>query len=186
VISTAIKKGVAEPGWIEAAIESMTTLNKTAAEVIGEFRAENGLRPSPSGEVGDFDFPIHALTDITGFGLIGHLREMLVASERVSAKLFASRVPLLRGSLECVHSGHIPGGLKANREFAECLVTYSDSVADDLRTILFDPQTAGGLLVSVSAEAAPELTNSLLRAGVSAVEIGLVSSSTKPEIEVVR
>jgi selenide,water dikinase len=185
VISTAIKKGVAKPSWIEAAVESMTTLNKTAAEVIAAFHADRP-RPSPSGEVGDSRLPIHALTDVTGFGLIGHLREMLVASEGVSARLFANRVPLLRGALECVHAGHIPGGLKANREFAECLVSYGDPVADDLRTILFDPQTAGGLLVSVSAESAPELASSLVRGGVSAVEIGEVSSSTKPEIEVVQ
>jgi selenide,water dikinase len=186
VISTAIKKGVAKPGWIEAAVESMTTLNKAAAEVIAGFHAEKPARPSPSAEVRDFDFPIHALTDVTGFGLIGHLREMLFASEGVSAKLFASRVPVLQGALECARAGHIPGGLKANREFAECLVTYRDPVADELRAILFDPQTAGGLLVSVSAEAAPELTNSLVRAGVSAVEIGEVSTSTKPEIEVLQ
>ena len=182
VISTAIKKGVAQPDWIESAVQSMTTLNKTAAEVLAEFHRE---KPRLSPEVGDFEFPIHALTDVTGFGLIGHLREMLAASECVSARLFAGRIPLLRGALECVHAGHIPGGLKANREFAECLVTYDAPVADDLRTMLFDPQTAGGLLVSVSAEAAPELANCLLRAGVSAVEIGEVSSSPKLEIEVV-
>ena len=183
-ISTAIKKGAAKPGWIEAAVQSMTTLNKTAAEVLGEFRAGTPPGSPPSRESTDRDFPIHALTDVTGFGLIGHLREMLAASERVSAKLYASRVPVLPGALECVHAGHIPGGGKANREFLECLVAYGGRVADDLRTILFDPQTAGGLLVAVAAERAPDVTNSLERAGVSAVEIGEVFESTKLEVEV--
>ena len=63
------------------------------------------------------------MTDVTGFGLIGHAREMALASN-VSLQFFASRIPLLAGALECVQAGYIPGGLKANREFAECLVAY--------------------------------------------------------------
>ena len=106
VISTAIKKGVAEQAWIDAAVASMTTLNKRAAEVVTS---------AP--------FAVHALTDVTGFGLIGHAREMALAS-KVSLRLRAGRIPLLEGALDCVRAGHIPGGLKANREFAECVVGY--------------------------------------------------------------
>jgi len=167
VISTAIKRGTAEPAWIEAAVRSMTTLNKTAAEVITD-----GLR-----------FTVHALTDITGFGLIGHAREMALASG-VSLRLQASAVPLLTGALECVHAGYIPGGLKANREFAECLVGYEDGIADDLRTMLYDPQTAGGLLISVAAEDAADLQRALAAAGVPAARIGEVLPSAKPLIQV--
>ena len=165
VISTAIKKKAAEQPWIDAAIASMTTLNKKAAEVI-------------SG-----GFAVHAMTDVTGFGLIGHAREIALASS-VSLRFYAKRIPLLDGAMECVRAGHIPGGLKANREFAECVVGYEDEISDEMKTILFDPQTAGGLLISVGPEDATKLAQALNTAGVPAVEIGEVLPSTKPLIAV--
>jgi selenide, water dikinase len=185
VISTAIKKGKAEAAWIDAAVKSMTTLNKRAAEVItghvGMGQVETayvGAGASPvQAERSSAGFHVNALTDVTGFGLIGHLREMLLASE-VSAQIMAGRVPLLAGALECVRAGHVPGGLKNNRDFAECLVEYDEGIAEDVRAILFDPQTAGGLLI-----ATPEggiLAKALQEAGVSAVEIGeVVAGKTK-------
>jgi selenide,water dikinase len=124
------------------------------------------------------------MTDVTGFGLIGHAREVALASE-VSLRIYASRVPLLEGALECVRAGHIPGGLKANREFAECVVGYENGVSEEMKTMLFDPQTAGGLLVSVASEDAAELTRALNAAGVPAVEIGEVLAAAKPLIAVV-
>src|SRR5208337_4916261 len=148
VISTAIKKGVAKQEWINAAVKSMTTLNKAAAEVItgGHVWAEqrptsrkardvghpaddpaNDQRPTTSDA-----FAVHALTDITGFGLIG----------------------------------------------------YDPSVPADIRTLLFDPQTAGGLLISVSAEDAGPLTRALRDAGVPTVEIGKVRTAAKPPITI--
>jgi len=168
VISTAIKKGKAEQAWIDAAVQSMTTLNKQAAEVIqqGEFR-------------------IHAMTDVTGFGLIGHGREMALASN-ISFRLQAGSIPVLPGAIECVRAGYIPGGLNNNRDFAECVVDYDDGVPEDLRSLLFDPQTAGGLLISVAADDSGQLTRSLNAAGVSAVEIGEVVVRTKPLIAVQR
>ena len=173
VISTAIKRGRAEPAWIEAAVRSMTTLNKVAAEVI-----TGGLR-------GERRFAVHALTDITGFGLIGHAREMARASD-VSLRLRASAVPLLPGAFECVHAGYIPGGLKANREFAECVVGYEDGIRDDLRTMLYDPQTAGGLLISVTSKDAEDLQRALAAGGVPAARIGEVLPPAKPLIYVSR
>jgi selenide,water dikinase len=92
---------------------------------------------------------------------------------------------LFEGALECVRQGHILGGLKANREFAECLVGYDSAVPEDLRTLLFDPQTAGGLMASVSASDAEPLLNSLSNAGVPARLIGEVLANRKPMIEVV-
>jgi len=175
VISTAIKKGTAKQSWIDAAVNSMTTLNKTAAEVVVK---ANGEQRTADGGV-----PVHALTDITGFGLIGHAREMALASD-VALTLFAERVPLLEGALECARAGYIPGGLKANREFAECMVEYAESVPADMRTILFDPQTAGGLLISVAPDTSESLAAALRKAGVPAVEIGEVRSKTKPLIAV--
>ena len=194
VISTAIKKGAAQQSWIDTAVRSMTTLNKAAAEVVSKFQHhEPAPHPSRFPKDGDFandqrpianhGFPTHAMTDITGFGLIGHAREMALASD-ASVRLHAGRVPLLEGALECVRAGHIPGGLKANREFAECMVTYENGIPEELKTLLFDPQTAGGLLISVDSKAARELTEALAAAGAVATEIGEVVASTKPTISV--
>jgi selenide,water dikinase len=166
VISTAIKKGKAEPAWIEAAVQSMTTLNKRAAEVI-----QQG------------DFPIHAMTDITGFGLIGHAREMALASN-VTPQLSSKDIPVLPGALECIRAGYIPGGLKNNRDFAECSVGYEGPLSDELKTVLFDPQTAGGLLLSVAAEHREQLLLQLQAAGVPARHVGDVTESRKPLLRI--
>jgi len=164
VISTAIKKGTAEQAWIDAAVHSMTTLNKRAAEVI------------ISG-----DFRVNAMTDVTGFGLIGHAREMALASE-VSLQISANSIPLLEGAIACVRAGYIPGGLKNNRDFAECLVEYEDGVPEDVRAMLFDPQTAGGLLISTPE--GERLSAAMNDAGVSAVKIGEVLPEGTPRIRV--
>jgi selenide,water dikinase len=168
VISTAIKKGVAMQEWIDAAVKSMTTLNRTASEAI----------------TGDNGNAVHALTDVTGFGLIGHAREMALASN-VSLVFHSANIPVLGGALDCIRAGHIPGGLKANRDFAECVVEYENGISDDLKTILFDPQTAGGLLISVADNNSAVLTRALHAAGVPAIEIGEVVPRTKPLIRVV-
>jgi selenide,water dikinase len=145
----------------------MTTLNSRAAEV------------AASGK-----FTVHAATDVTGFGLIGHAREMAAGSD-VSLRIDSAKVPLLEGAMDCVRAGFIPGGLKNNREFAECLVGYEANVPEEIRTILFDPQTAGGLLLSVARSDADSLVTSLNNTGVPAVEIGEVLPQGKPLIEVV-
>jgi len=185
VISTAIKKGKAEQSWIAAAVKSMTTLNQRAAEVIttGNVGTAALGRPVEQSSTANDIFAVHAMTDITGFGLIGHAREILLASD-VSIRIFADRIPLLAGAIDCIHAGHVPGGLKNNRDFAECLVEYDSDVPDDLRTILYDPQTAGGLLISTPDGAA--LTNALNQAHVPAVQIGEVLPKTKPRIRVSR
>jgi selenide,water dikinase len=181
VISTAIKKGQAKESWIAAATESMTTLNKRAAEVITGWKSvETGaLARSRVTE----DFAVHAMTDVTGFGLIGHAREMALGS-KVSLRLSASQVPLLEGTLDCVRAGHIPGGLKANREFAECVVDYVNDVPEEMRTLLYDPQTAGGLLIAVAAADADRLLSALRSAEVPAALIGEVAEQCNPTIEV--
>ena len=167
VISTAIKRGEAKQEWIDAATQSMTTLNSRAAEV------------AASGK-----FTVHAATDITGFGLIGHVREM-AAGSGVSVRINSANVPLLAGAMDCVRAGFIPGGLNNNRDFAECLVSYGESVPAEIRTILFDPQTAGGLLLSVARSDTAALLDALKSAGVPAVEIGEVLPPGKPLIAVV-
>jgi selenide, water dikinase len=165
VISTAIKRGAAETAWIDAATRSMTTLNKLAAEIMTD------------------GFAVHAMTDVTGFGLIGHAREMALGSN-VSLRLESSRIPLLPGAVECVRAGHVPGGLNANRDFAECMVNYENIVPNELRTLLYDPQTAGGLLIAVDATDSDRLVHALKEAKVPAVKIGEALPSRKPLIEV--
>jgi len=175
VISTAIKKGTAKPEWIAASIASMTTLNKTAAEILCGAGA-------PARE-GTLPFAVHALTDVTGFGLIGHAREMALAS-KVSLRFHANKIPILEGALECIRAGNIPGGLKANRDFAECLVEYEPGIEEEIKTLLFDPQTAGGLLISVAAPDAEKLTAALRASNIPAVEIGEVLKERKPTISI--
>jgi selenide, water dikinase len=165
VISTAIKRGKADFAWVRDAVRSMTTLNRAAAEVI-------------SG-----GFEIHGLTDVTGFGLLGHAREMAMASN-VSLRIQAARVPLLEGALQCVRAGLVPGGLKANRNFAEDCVEFADDVPEDIRALLYDPQTAGGLLIAVAASDAERLLTQLLGTGICAVELGSILPKRKPLIAV--
>ena len=167
VISTAIKRGTADFAWIRGAVHSMTTLNKAAAEVV----ISGG-------------FVVHSVTDVTGFGLIGHAREMALGSY-TSLRLHASRVPLLLGALECVRGGFVPGGLKANRQFAEGCVEADGDVPQDVLTLLYDPQTAGGLLISVAGSDAEGLIAALCNAGIDAANIGEVLPRQKPLIAVV-
>jgi selenide,water dikinase len=187
VISTAIKKGKAEPGWIDAAVASMTTLNKTAAEMVAAIHMETThvgtAAPGCPAERSSAGFSVHAMTDVTGFGLIGHAREMALASE-VSFRLYAGRIPLLPGAIECVRAGYIPGGLKNNREFAECVVGYEGGIPDDLKSLLFDPQTAGGLLISAAPEISDQLIRSLVEAGIRAAHIGEVVARSEPLITI--
>ena len=158
VITTAIKQGKARPEWIESVVESMTTLNRTASRIV---LAHAG---------------IHAMTDVTGFGLMGHGRELALGSG-MRIEIVVEQVPRIEGALDAVRLGAIPAGLLANREFAECLSADApgSQIQDDLRTLLYDPQTAGGLLVSVAADYADALLGSLRGAGLNAATIGSVA-----------
>ena len=123
VIGTALKRGIADPAHVEAMTASMLELNREACEAM-------------------LEFDVHGCTDITGFGLLGHTREMAAASG-VSIEIEASRVQYLPGAVEYAAQGAIPGGLLANRDFVSCAV---EGEAGDL---LYDPQTAGGLLITM-------------------------------------
>ena len=156
VITTAIKRGMAQQDWIDAAIKSMTTLNKNAAIAI----AQSGLR-------------VHAMTDVTGFGLAGHSREMALASG-VAMEFAVDQIPLLPGAVECVRARMIPGGLVANRDFAECVVDTQTMAAPEVLMLFFDPQTAGGLLISIDPRDANQLERITAEAGTAAIRIGHV------------
>jgi len=166
VISTAIKRNEAPSAWIDAAVASMTTLNKRAVEVIHQG-----------------GFVVHGATDITGFGLIGHVREMALAA-KLSVRISARQVPTIPGALQSIRAGFIPGGLNANRDFAECTVRYSGELEPEIKTLLYDPQTAGGLLLSVPSESAHGLIGTLQLAGVPAIRIGEVIPKATSLIEV--
>jgi selenide,water dikinase len=175
VISTAIKKSKAEPAWIDAAVQSMTTLNKTAAELItGKNHNAHGFNPR---------YEVHGMTDVTGFGLIGHARELALASN-VSLQIFSKEITALPGALDCIRAGYIPGGLNANRDFAECVVGYEAEITADLKALLFDPQTAGGLLISLAEDACEKLVEELQTAGIPARHIGNVTETQKPLIRI--
>ena len=108
----------------------------------------------------------------------------MALASKVSLHFHIEKIPLIEGALDCIRAGNIPGGLKNNRDFAECVVGYEDGIPEELKTILFDPQTAGGLLIAVAPESAPDLIRDLKAAGVPAVEIGEVLSQTKPLIAI--
>ena len=157
VITTALKQGIADAEWIERAVQSMTTLNRAASELVAGANA------------------VHAMTDITGFGLMGHCREMALGSG-VTMEIVVEEVPIIDGAVDAVRSGAISAGLLADRSFAECISgdAPGSHIPDDLRTLLYDPQTAGGLLVSVSACEADALLGSFCNAGFNAARIGSI------------
>jgi selenide, water dikinase len=176
VISTAIKKGKAEQAWIDAAIQSMTTLNKKTAElIVGHNHNAHGFNSQ--------GFEVHGMTDVTGFGLTGHARELALASN-VSLEIYSDKLAALPGALECIRAGYIPGGLNANRDFAECVVGYEAEISPELKALLFDPQTAGGLLISIAENQSERLTAELQKIGVPACRIGNVNESRKPLIRI--
>ena len=125
VISTALKRNLATPAHVEAAIYSMLMLNRMAAEAMVRL-------------------DVHAVTDVTGFGLVGHAREMAVGSG-VTIEIDSHRVQYMDGAVEYAKIGAIPGGLNNNREF---LVGYVEG-GSELEDLLFDPQTSGGLLIAL-------------------------------------
>ena len=137
VIGTALKKGIAEAAHVDGFIASMLELNRAAAEAIK-------------------DLEVHACTDVTGFGLVGHARELAVASG-VTIEIDAGRVQWLPGALEYARQGAIPGGLKNNRSYSECAVEWGSCVSEEVIQLLHDPQTSGGLLIALPEEDAGAL-----------------------------
>ena len=123
VITTAAKNNEDDLGAIQQAIDVMSTLNKTAAEVIAEF-------------------DVHALTDVTGFGLLGHLRNVTSASS-VHAQIWADAVPIISAAREYVRKGIAPGGTHANWRFLSEWVTYEDGISKEEQLLLCDAQTSG-------------------------------------------
>jgi selenide, water dikinase len=140
VIATALKRGIAAVEHVAEATRSMLTLNRRACEEM--------LR-----------FDVHGCTDVTGFGLIGHAREMALASD-VTLELTVDQVRFLPGALDYARRGAVPAGLNNNREFASCVVETLRELPRELEDLLYDPQTSGGLLITLSETDAAALERS--------------------------
>ena len=161
VIGTAVKRGIADEAHIEAATRQMLTLNRRACEAM-------------------LQFEVHGVTDITGFGLLGHAREMAAASG-VLLQIAVDSVRFLPGAVEYARQGAIPGGLKNNREFIACSVEAPREIAPEIEDLLYDPQTSGGLLIALPERDAAALE----RACQDAYRIGRVRPKREKLIRLV-
>jgi selenide,water dikinase len=166
IINTALKGGLADENSVAQTIECMRTLNKKAAELMREV-------------------DVHACTDVTGFGLLGHACEM-IEGEDVGMVIDSSTVPILPGTEEYAMMGLIPGGTIRNRDFRLFMIERASGISDEKLLILFDAQTSGGLLISVSEQNAYSLLEKLHQEGVrEAAIIGEVVSEPKGKIRVI-
>ena len=157
ILSTALKRQMIVESDMAHAIQSMRTLNAAAADAVRSAGAD-----------------AHAATDVTGFGLLGHLHNMLEASG-VGATIDAAAVPILADARDLAERGAVPGGTERNREAAEDFVTWEEHVSEAERTLLCDAQTSGGLLIAVAPDARDPLIAFLEAAGTpAAVVIGEV------------
>jgi len=186
LIATALKKGRASDAAVAAAAQSMARLNRAAADALAE---SAGVAAGSSRQDGDVKSPlqgigpIHAVTDVTGFGLLGHAREM-AAGSGVSLEINHAHVEALPGALEAAREGHLAGGLKNNRDFIGDCVGFASGVPEDYRHLLFDPQTSGGLLISISPDAADAALAALIARGVNARSVGRVLAQRSPLLAV--
>jgi selenide,water dikinase len=181
VITTALKKDKASSQSLAAAVSAMTTLNRAAAAGLAEF-AENSNNPSK-----EHFSQIHAVTDVTGFGVLGHAREMALGNESgeieaVSFEIDHATFAYFPGAIEAARDGHLSGGLKNNRAFvAEC-AEFAADVPQEFRDLLFDPQTSGGLLAAIAPESEAECIAALARHGVEGHQVGRVVPKRSPLI----
>jgi len=167
VLTTALKRDLATAPDISAAVQSMATLNAGAARAM---RATGG--------------GVHAATDVTGFGLLGHLHNMLAASG-LAAVIDAAAVPLFPNAVALVERGAIPGGTQRNRDALSPEVTFAAGVPEPIRVLLFDAQTSGGLLIAVDPDRAGALLAALEREGTpAAVKIGRLARGVAGAITV--
>jgi len=160
IISTANKAGMAEVGFLQKAVDSMTRLNDQASAAMLEWGA-------------------HACTDITGFGLLGHASEMARGCG-LSFRFFFPRIPILSGAREYAAQGMVPGGAYCNQDHFGREVSISETVPESERIILFDPQTSGGLLIALPVAAGGKLLDNLKKRGIAeAALVGEVIAKEK-------
>lgn len=166
IINTAIKGGIAGTETIEMVTQLMTVLNRDAAEAMSRY-------------------PVSACTDITGFGLLGHLAEM-ISDTGVGIQLNSQSIPLIPGTIDFAKQGFIPGGAFNNKSFRSAQVIPEAHIDPMLVDIFFDPQTSGGLLVGIDRESADDLLRDLHQNGAnSATIIGEVTATAPGKIEII-
>lgn len=153
--TTAIKQDMLSEKELSRLLTVMATLNKEAAEVMGKFQ-------------------VHACTDVTGFGLLGHAAEMAKGSQ-VGITIWQEQVPILPRTRELAEQGFVPGGSKANHQWLADCVTYGEHVDDVTQQILCDAVTSGGLLISIAPDEAETLLFELRKCGIEAAAIGVVT-----------
>jgi len=166
IVNTAIKAAMSSEQLTQKVTRLMAMLNRDAARIMA-------------------DFDISACTDVTGFGLIGHLAEMVKGSG-CSAKVDSGQVPVIPEAEEFAAMGLIPAGAYKNREFSEQMITFAETVPRTLQDLLFDPQTSGGLMISVSDVQCDDLISALKEGGITdAARIGDVVDSQEEVISVI-
>jgi selenide,water dikinase len=166
VITTALKKGKASKASVQEAVATMAELNRTASTVMR-------------------GYPVHACSDVTGFGLLGHAMEMASGSS-VTLILESGRLPLLKRARHLAEKGYLTGGCKRNREYLQDKITVDSSIRAGLVEMAFDPQTSGGLLIAVPQKSAPKLVGELHDAGLKyAAAIGYATSLQKAWVRLV-
>lgn len=176
VITTALKQDRAQPESLSAATAAMTTLNRAASDAFHELESHGAPVQA-----------IHAVTDVTGFSLLGHAREMSLGDpshgvEAVSLEIDHSAFNYFPGAAAAAREGHLSGGLKNNRAFIGDCVAFGKNVASEYRDLLFDPQTSGGLLAAIAPDFADAALAALQRHGVGAQLVGRVISKRSPLI----
>ncbi|HXM99160.1 MAG TPA: selenide, water dikinase SelD [Candidatus Dormibacteraeota bacterium] len=179
VITTALKKERASADSVAAVTAAMTMLNRSAAEALREVEMQFSASR-----------PVHAVTDVTGFSLLGHAREMALGDPankigEVSFELEHAAFNYFPGAVEAAREGHLSAGLKNNRAFIGDCAIFADTVPQEYRDLLFDPQTSGGLLISIAPDTANAALAELQRHGVSARRIGRVLPKTSHLLSVV-
>ncbi|MEW6368098.1 MAG: selenide, water dikinase SelD [Acidobacteriota bacterium] len=166
ILATGLKRGLLDQPLIDTITALMTQLNGDASRIACDHGAT-------------------AATDVTGYGLLGHLGNMVRASG-IETTVYFSKVPVLEGALNLARAGHVPGGGKANLQYAEAFTTFVDNIDESERLILADPQTSGGLLLAVPASQTGCLLAKLEEAGYSAAAIGTVGAASAEGLIVVR
>jgi selenide,water dikinase len=179
VITTALKKERASAESLAAAVGAMSTLNAAAAAALQELEESAHVAK-----------PIHAVTDVTGFSLLGHAREMALGDpanglQPVSFEIDHSAFAYLPGAVDAAREGHLSAGLKNNRAFIGDCAEFAPSVPTEYKNLLFDPQTSGGFLVAIDPEQVDAAMAAFARQGVSARRIGKVAKKSAPLIGVI-
>jgi len=163
IVNTAIKAGMASAELTDKATHLMASLNRTAAGIMSSF-------------------DVSACTDVTGFGLLGHLAEMVCGSG-MSVRVFSQQVPVIPEALDFAAMGLIPAGAYKNREFRESMIEFAETVSRSRQDVLVDPQTSGGLLISVDAHQGDNLVAALKDAGIGdAAQIGEILDGPEEKI----